>query len=228
MLRSGIYQIVNVETGERYIGSTKKFAHRKATHLHSLRSKQRSCPKLQDAFNKHGEKSFKFLILEYVQTNKERLIEREQFWINTLHPEYNDNLIAGSAIPRSARTPKAIKLISQSIEQLWDDPEYRAKHCKPRNWKNGIPNRTGVKLSDETKEKIRQANLGKNNPHYGKPRSQGFLDKVRKIYPGVVSPDGEIYSYVIGLNKFCREHNLDSGQMSRLMSGKVQTYKGWK
>lgn len=226
-LKSGIYQIVNIETGERYIGSTKNFNSRKASHLYDLRRNTHKIPKLQDAYNLYGGHRLEFLILEYVQMNRCGLIEREQYWIDLLKPEYNTNLIAGNVIPRSARTKEAKQKISSKVKELWKDPIYKDKHHKPRNWKNGVPNRRGVKLSDETKEKLRRANLGKNNHNYGKPKSQNFIDKVSKTYDGAISPDGFIYSPIINLRDFCRKHNLDSGQMSRVLNGKAQSHKGW-
>ena len=111
------------------------------------------------------------------------------------------------------------------MKRLWQDPEYRANFSEKN--KGRVSNRKGVKLSNETKEKIRQANLGKNNPNYGKPRSQPFMDKMRKTYDGAISPDGDIYSPIVGLNDFCIEHGLDNGQMSRVLNGKSGSHKGW-
>lgn len=226
-MHSGVYQIVNVQTNERYIGSSRNVVSRKAQHLFELRNKRHRTIRLQEAYDRYGEDSFKFLVLEFVQTDRQRLFDREQYWIDLLNPEYNENKTAGSVIPRAARTSEAIKKISSSISELWQDPEYREKHCKPRNWKNGIPNRRGVVLSEETKQKVREANMGEKNPNYGKPKPQSFYDKMQKTYLGAVSPDGIIYSPIVGLSQFCREHGLDTGQMSRLLNGMVKSCKGW-
>lgn len=224
-IKSGVYQIVNIETNERYIGSTKNFNSRKAHHLYELRKRKHRTKKLQCAYNEYGEDVFAFLILEYVQTNRERRVEREQYWMDLLHPEYNEVLIARCSIPRSARTKEAKKKISISMKKRWQDPEYRANYSKARKGKTS--NRKGVKLSEETKEKIRQANLGENNPNYGKPKSQAFLDKMVKTYKGAISPEGDIYSPIIGLSAFCRVFGLDTGQMSRVLNGKANSHKGW-
>jgi len=50
---------------------------------------------------------------------------------------------------------------------------------------------------------------------------------MQKSYPGAVSPDGVVYAPITGLNTFCKEHNLDCGSMSRVMSGKYKHHKGW-
>jgi group I intron endonuclease len=226
-MHSGIYQIVNVITNERYVGSTKNFSSRKAQHLCELRKGIHRTRRLQEAFIRFGQKSFRFSILEYVQTDQAHLFEREQFWIDKLNPEYNESLIAGKVIPKSARTPEAIARIGISVKKLWEDPEYRKKCSIPRNWKNGIPNRRGAKLSDETKQKIREANAGEKNPNYGQPKTQTFMDALCKTWEGLVSPDGVLQPPITNLAQFCREHGLDSGQMSRLMTGKAKSCKGW-
>lgn len=221
-----VYKLTNLENGRMYVGGTTHYFRRRRQHLHELRHNLHVSKLMQSDFNDIGEPYFFFTIIE--RTDMEHLVEKEQYWLDKLHPEYNTSRFAEKPDERIVLSEKAQLSRSESVKRLWENPEYRAKCSIPRNWKNGIPNRKGAKLSDETKEKIRQANLGSKNPHYGKPRSQGFLAKVRKIYPGVVSPDGEIFLCIVGLNEFCREHGLDSGQMSRLMSGKVRAYKGWK
>ncbi|AIW03111.1 HNH endonuclease [Proteus phage PM 85] len=41
-----------------------------------------------------------------------------------------------------------------------------------------------------------------------------------------VSPDGVVFEG-IGLNSFCKEHNLDSAALARTSTGKQRTHKGW-
>ena len=220
---SCVYQILNVVNGRRYIGSTRTFYHRKDQHLYDLRHNRHASKLMQDDYNEFGERRFLFHILE-TQINIDNLFPREQIWIDKLHPTYNTSPKAqGWDYIREDSKEK----ISLSVKKLWKNPEYHASHCKPRNWKNGIPNRTGVKLSDETKEKIRQANLGDKNPNYGKPRSQSFVDKVAKTYPGAISPDGIIYAPITNMRRFCIEHDLDDGSMTRLMTGRYKSHRGW-
>jgi hypothetical protein len=42
-----------------------------------------------------------------------------------------------------------------------------------------------------------------------------------------VSPEGVLFKVSYGLRKFCIEHNLHSGNLSTLNSGKIKKYKGW-
>lgn len=82
MLKSCIYIIRCSKTIKVYIGSAFNFEKRFACHLSLLRSDKHQA-KLQNAFNKHGESSFTFNILEIVE-DKTKLIEREQYYLDTL------------------------------------------------------------------------------------------------------------------------------------------------
>jgi len=109
-------------------------------------------------------------------------------------------------------------------------------------------------LSEETKEKLRQANLGKKaseetrkkiskalkgKPHG--PMPQEVKDKVSKSKKGVknpklasrskpfsaISPEGEIIN---GFNhsEFCRQHGLHRSTFSKMLRGEYEHCKGWR
>lgn len=80
--KSGIYKIINTTNGKCYVGSAVNLPGRWASHRKNLRSKKHN-PKLQNAWNKYGEDAFEFLVIEFVD-DKTKLIEREQYWIDTL------------------------------------------------------------------------------------------------------------------------------------------------
>ncbi len=126
-----IYQIVNNVNGKRYIGSANDFHRRKNRHLQKLRKNEHANYHLQKSWNKYGESNFVFVILEYVECSED-LIIREQWWLDTVNPEYNICRVAGSSL--------------------------------------------GVKRSEATKEKIRQANIGLKHPDWRnqlKSKAQG-------------------------------------------------------
>jgi group I intron endonuclease len=90
----GIYQISN--TSGKYIGSTgRSFKKRLQDHICCLRNNKHHSRYLQHSYNKHSEDSLSISILEEMsETN--RLLEREQYWIDTLQPEFNCCPVAGS------------------------------------------------------------------------------------------------------------------------------------
>ena len=77
---SGIYCILNITNGKRYIGQTYDLKYRWMRHKCDLDHGYHSNNHLQSAWNKYGDKSFKFIILEKCKV--ESLDEREIFWIN--------------------------------------------------------------------------------------------------------------------------------------------------
>lgn len=92
-MKFGVYQIRNLVNGKVYIGKSKNLQSRKSGHFASLRKGLHANKHLQNSYNKYGEKSFVFEIVEYVD-NEEKLIEREQFWIDKVRSrkenfEYN-------------------------------------------------------------------------------------------------------------------------------------------
>jgi hypothetical protein len=47
-----------------------------------------------------------------------------------------------------------------------------------------------------------------------------------RLYPPIKSPTGEIFE-VKHLSKFCEEHGLDTGNLSKVLTGKKKQYLGW-
>ena len=93
---SGIYQIRNIENDKRYVGSAKCFRLRWNAHRANLAKGLHHSPHLQYSWNKHGPSRFAFEILEFCA--KQDLIQREQFWIDSLNPEFNVCQVAGSTL----------------------------------------------------------------------------------------------------------------------------------
>lgn len=95
-LKSGIYKISFKNTKWFYIGCAINLVDRKNLHLHHLRNCRHKNPKMQNCFDKYGEDSFIFEIVEYCENTN--LLMREQYWIDTLKPNLNVRKIADSNI----------------------------------------------------------------------------------------------------------------------------------
>lgn len=85
--KSGIYSILNVVNGKRYIGSSVDIYSRLHEHFHNLRNNKSHNKHLQSSWNKYGEENFIFNVLEFCES--ENRFDREQFYLDMLKPEYN-------------------------------------------------------------------------------------------------------------------------------------------
>lgn len=82
--RSGIYAIRNKINGKSYVGSSGNFRMRWKEHRRRLRERRHHSPALQHAWNKYGEDSFDWVILELCERERAVLIAREQHWMDDL------------------------------------------------------------------------------------------------------------------------------------------------
>lgn len=111
--RSGIYKIsINSRT---YIGSATDLYGRKKRHLHDMRKNKHCNRNIQNHVNKYGINKASFSVLEYVEIDK--LIEREQFFINSMKPSLNICNVASSSLGYK-HTDEAKKKMSKSGKGL--------------------------------------------------------------------------------------------------------------
>lgn len=117
MNKIGIYQIVNKVNQKRYIGSSIRLNGRKKRHFSELNCNIHHSQALQRAYNKYGKENFDFLILEYCETDK--LLEREQYYLDALKPEYNICKIAGNCLGKIT-TDETKQKMRESSKRYWD------------------------------------------------------------------------------------------------------------
>lgn len=67
IMKSGIYQIRNINNNKLYIGSAVNLIKRKNGHFSALFKNKHENNKLQNAYNKYGKETFIFEILEYCE-----------------------------------------------------------------------------------------------------------------------------------------------------------------
>ena len=157
----GIYQILNTANGKCYIGSSVNIKTRWGQHKRKLTINNSPNIKLQQAWNKHGEISFEFNIIELVTDNKEELYKKEQFYINKF-----DSVNNGYNILPSAGSRFGYKASEETKNKL-SKAKRGEKH--PFYGKRGEDaSAYGYKHTEEAKRKISMALSGENNPNYGK------------------------------------------------------------
>jgi group I intron endonuclease len=107
-MESGIYKIECIINNKIYIGSSNNIHRRKIEHMSSLKRNKHFNKYIQRSWNKYGEENFMFEILENCEV--EKLIEREQYYIDTLKPELNTVL--------SAKPRRNIKLSEEELHRI--------------------------------------------------------------------------------------------------------------
>jgi len=91
----GVYRWINKTNLKTYVGSSTNIGVRMYTY-YSLLSLAKSNRLIDRALLKYGFSNFTLEILEYC--NEENILEREQYYMDLLKPEYNIVEIAGSTL----------------------------------------------------------------------------------------------------------------------------------
>lgn len=148
----GIYEIFNMVNGKSYIGQSTNITQRLSKHKSELRHNKHQNLHLQNAWNKHGEHSFLFNILEYC--NIDELDDIERYYINIwnlTNNQYGYNVESGGNLNKTLSTETKRK-ISEAHKGKTPSEETRKKLSdnNARYWQ-------GKKRSEETRKKISES-----------------------------------------------------------------------
>jgi group I intron endonuclease len=180
----GIYLITNKINGKKYVGLSNNINRRFAEHKCSLNKKNTV---LSKAFKKYSIENFEFEILEFVEDVND-LPNREVFWIKKLNPEYNMN--DGGLGNKGHKLSDELKNHLRVLGKIqWESKTDIEKQKIIKNFKRAEFNR---KLSDETKEKLRLANIGKKMSENAKAK---ISDKNKVSMIGNKSGNKSVIAY---------------------------------
>lgn len=177
--KSGIYLWTHLEDNRKYVGSAFNLTSRFYSY-YSIPKLNKNNSYISRALLKHGYAVFRLSILEYIDVKdipkkeaRKLILEREQYYIDLLEPEYNILKTAGSPLGHKhseeskllrsirmtgennpmfgkTRTAESIALFTRSGES---HPFFGKKHTEESKIKNRLSN-IGLKRSIETKIKI--------------------------------------------------------------------------
>ena len=195
---TGIYIILNKISKHFYPGSAVNLNGRWNDHKSALNHNNHHCIHLQRAWNKYGPNAFTFLHIEYTT-------------LDALTPVWSEKHQCKVILP----------------EQFWLD----------KYWGSGLlyntcpiaGSRKGTKDSEETRKK-KSKSLKGNHRSLGSKRNK---EHKRKIADGkaltwqITYPSGET-EIIKNLNQFCRDNNLNNGNMCIVAQGKRKQHHGFK
>lgn len=177
-----IYCIRHIESGRTYIGQTCNAKRRWVCHVNSLRNGKHGNCHLQSSWNKHGEEAFEFFLLdenlslEEVDITEATLIQ----WFRDIGLCFNLNAggTGGGKHSQESIEKRRLKLKGRIIT-----PETRAKIAATLRGRPGTTK--GMKHSEESRRKNRDAKLGKPNLKLrGQKRSDESREKMRQAKLG--------------------------------------------
>lgn len=203
---SGIYCILNISNCKYYIGSSVNIRRRLYNHRYSLCKNNHPNKLLQNAFNKYGVGSFKFIPLIYCP--KDMLIPIEQLYLDYCSPNYNIRTTAESNAGFKM-TDATKRLISKKLKGLKRSKEFREKMSEVR---------TGIKLSDITKQRISNSKSNRINCFSLNGRLIGNYNSILEASKALNIDKAAILSNVYGKNNRANNYIFE-----KYIEGKTST-----
>lgn len=193
-MKCGIYQIRNKLNGRVYVGSAIDMPKRHYQHWYKLSHGEHHNAYLQADWNKCGSETFEFECLEFVE-NRGDLLEREQLWLVQKH----DSQIHCYNIRKLASSNLGIKYSEESRRKLSESHKGKSSRGK------------GYSLSEETKGKIRTANLGKTV-------SVETKTKISLAMSGKSKPASAIQKRILKVQKPIKQFSLNGMFIAEFLS----------
>lgn len=220
---SCIYMITNNITKERYIGQTRNYQRRIWQHKSAAKTGSRL--KISRAIAIYGFDNFTFCILEKCKIQD--LNDKERYYIKSLQPEYN--ICAGGIGPNGLHLNEQEKERSrQAAKKQWEDLTPEQKQYVIKNQLVGPAK--GHKVSAETREKLRQANLGKKQ---SKETIQKRSVKIQQSMKGNKNGNKKVKCvetcYVFDSIKKAAEYvGISPGGITSVLKGRQRSAGGYK
>ena len=170
--KAGVYCWTHLDSEKKYVGSSVDL-YRRFMQYYNIKYITRATKSslICKALLKYGYSSFKLEILEYCDPSL--VIEREQYYIDLLKPEYNILQVAGSLF--------GYKHTPESLEKMREIALNRSDETKAR-LREAALGKT-YKHTEETKIKLRDAILGKKHSEETKAKLRVIQSNPLRVFP---------------------------------------------
>ena len=157
--KAGVYLLTHLESQNKYIGSSVNLSRRLKYYFSKVNIARHTNSRIHNALLLYGHSSFSLTILEYIEIEnfsieeaKNIILEREQYFIDKISPEYNILKTAGSLLGfKHSRRRKETILKFKNSKSKSKNPMYGKLHSIETreilsNLKKGISRSEEVKL----------------------------------------------------------------------------------
>jgi group I intron endonuclease len=165
----GIYCIENLINNKKYVGKSIDIENRFSEHIYKLNKNIHRNDYLQNAWNKYGGNNFKFYIIK--KCSQDKLNKTEIYYIKKLKTKFHNgyNLTDGG---EGLNNPS--EDVRKKIGENHDYPKGENHPFYGLNWLGKTGGFFGNHHTQESKEKMKKARLGRKN-----------LNETSSIYYGV-------------------------------------------
>ena len=200
--KSGIYKIVNKIDKKYYVGSSKNIKVRWKRHKNDLNKNCHYNPHLQNAWNKYGEKNFKFIVIE--SSNPKKLLKEEQKYLNVAKKEKNKTYNCKFISSGGGLDSDIIDKIRNSLKKYY---------LKNKSFMFGKFH------SNKTKQKMRNNHTnikGNKNPRYDNKIYNFYNINTNETFHGT-------------RYNFIKKYNLNAGRVCSMIKKRnwVLSVNGW-
>lgn len=210
----GVYIIFFPEKGYHYIGSSNKCSHRINQHICDIKKNRHNNKYFINVYKKYNKNME--IWFSYTNTREEAL-NKEQTLIDNHYNNNNClNLSSSAFVPKHSeegRKRLSIKAIKQHMRNGFNKEKIADYHRSEQ----------GRLMHSKIAKKQRE------NPEYTKNLTNILKEKLKKYYDiYLINPNNEEVLIGYNLREFCRIHQLDRGNMLKVIKGIAKSHKGWR
>ena len=231
----GIYKLIFKNTDMVYIGQSLSIESRYKQHLNKL-YKGIAAIKLQQAYIAYGIPIYEILCecpaeeLDSTEIEAIDIFNSVEKGFNTLNKTSSGQIITHQVGELNSRSKFSNEQITEVFMALCDTPELTQQEIADiTGVTKGVVNSVSCGLAHKWLKGIYpdkydyMLNLKGSRSSYS---VKGNKVVHSNSFPNIKNPEGHIFT-ITNITRFCLEYGLHSPSVSKLLSGKLKSHKGW-